>query len=115
VTVVDVRVSADEAAAAGLRSFEHLTGIALACSSAEPDLRVALVRAANDVGPGFAAHRRPTDDVVGDPVYGDQPHQELPAGTLWVNIGREHPEPRARGVAWLVVAVGGPLTLYVFA
>ena len=42
-----------------------------------------------------APRRRPTDDV-GDPVYGDQPHQELLAGTLGMNVDREHPETRAR-------------------
>jgi len=54
-------VSADEASAAGLHSVEHLTGIALACSTAEDSIRAELVRAAATVDTGFVAHMRVFD------------------------------------------------------
>jgi imidazolonepropionase-like amidohydrolase len=54
-------VSVDEASAAGLHSVEHLTGIALACSTAEDSIRAELVRAAATVDTGFIAHMRVFD------------------------------------------------------
>lgn len=65
---VPFAVSADEASAAGLHSVEHLTGIALACSSAEDSIRVELVRAATSVDTGFAAHMRIFDRSENSPV-----------------------------------------------
>jgi hypothetical protein len=49
-------VTAAEASDAGQRSFEHIFGITLACSSQEASLRPALAEAAAQVGKTFDAH-----------------------------------------------------------
>lgn len=53
---VPFSVSAAEASAAGQKSFEHLFGINLACSTQETSLRPRLAEAAANVGKDFAPH-----------------------------------------------------------